>query len=149
MIYSYVQRSSTMFDLLKFIHHIKMLSELHTLKLFRLDTCTIWFVIWIHCKHWKYLRYLHSNFLQLKYQDHRDYCTQKQKQECNVAKNIYSFPKFYCFYFIHFTDLILIVKITHTKVLKGSSEDRVSGYVFFVPSNFFCMCVHSENMVTL
>lgn len=84
-----------MFDLLNFIHHIKMLSELNTLALFRLDTCTICFVIWIYCKHWEYLRRLLSNFLQFKYRDHRDYCTQKQKQGCNVAiQSINIFPKF-------------------------------------------------------
>ena len=42
-----------------------MLSELNTLTLFRLDTCTIWFVIWIYCKHWEYLIFLLSNFTSL------------------------------------------------------------------------------------
>lgn len=103
-----------------------MLSELNTLTLFRLDTCTIWFVILTHCKHWEYLRYLRSNFLQFKYQDHSDYCTQKQKQGFDVAiQNILIFsPRFNCF--IYFTELGLIVNITHNIVVKrkqrGSNE---------------------------
>jgi len=99
IIYSYVQSFSTMFDLQKFIHHIKMLSELNTLTLFRLDTCTIWFAIWIHFKHWEYLRYLLSNFFNsFNYQDLRDYCTQKEQRGCNVAiQNINIFPRINCF----------------------------------------------------
>lgn len=98
-----------MFDLLKF--------EYNTLTLFRLDTCKIWFVIWIYCKHWEYLRYLLSNFLQFKYQDHRDYCT--QKQDCNVAiQNINISPWISCF--INFTELGF--NITHNTVVKRKQQ---------------------------
>lgn len=93
-----------MFDLLKFILHIKMLSELNTLTLFRLDTCTIWFVIWIYCKHWEYLRYLLSNFFYSLNTKTTETTVLKQKQSCNVAiHNINIFPRIYCF--IHFTEL--------------------------------------------
>lgn len=103
-----------------------MLSELDTLTLFRLDTCTIWFVISTHCKHWEYLRYLHSNFLQFKYQDHSDYCTQKQKQGFDVAiQNIMIFPPDLIVLFI-LQSLVLIVNISHNTVVKrkqrGSNE---------------------------
>lgn len=83
-----------MFDLLNFIHHIKMLSELSTLTLFRVDTFTICVVIWMYCKNWGLSETFAQQFLQLKYQDHRDYWTQKQKQGCNVAiQSINIFPK--------------------------------------------------------
>lgn len=54
-----------MFDLLNFIPHIKMLSELNTLTLFRVDTFTNCAVIWMYCKNWDYQRHLFSNFYSL------------------------------------------------------------------------------------
>ncbi len=85
MFYSYVQSSSTMFDVLKFIHHIKMLSELNTLTLFILDTYTIWFVIWIFCKQWEYLRYLLSNFLQINIKTTETTVLKNKNKDINIS----------------------------------------------------------------
>jgi len=84
---------STLFDLLKFILHNKM-NELNTLTLVRLDTCTIWFVIWIYCKHFFYSLNIKTT----------ETTVLKQKQGCNVAIHIINiFPRIYCF--IYFKEL--------------------------------------------